>query len=149
MTLNQITKKLTQIGNDHEQINFVFFGDVWERISNGEVTYPALFYNLTGATIIAKQIQYQFSFYFMDRMLMEDTNETEVISDMTLVAQDYIAQLRYPKDYGIVTWTCGDNIPVTYFVESDPDFLAGAKCDITLTLPFLNDRCQVPTNYTY
>ena len=149
MTLNQISSQLTKIGNDHEQINYVYFGDVWERLSNGEVTYPAMFYNLIGATIVAKEIQYQFSFYFMDRMLMEETNETEVLSDMTLVAQDIIAQLRYPQDYGIVTWTCGDNIPVTYYTESDPDLLAGVKCDITLSLPFINDRCQVPSNYTY
>jgi len=149
MTLNQIVNELTKIGNDHEQINFVYFGDVWERLSNGEVTYPAMFFTLIGATIGAKEIDYNFSFYFMDRMLSEETNETEVLSDQTLVAQDFIAQLRYPIDYGIVTWTCGDNIPLTYFTESDPDFLAGVKCDITLNLPFINNRCQVPTNYTY
>lgn len=149
MTLNQIVNELTKIGNDHEQINFVYFGDVWERLSNGEVTYPAMFFTLTGATIGAKDINYNFSFYFMDRMLSEETNETEVLSDQTLVAQDFIAQLRYPQDYGIVTWTCGDSIPMTYFTESDPDFLAGVKCDINLNLPFINNRCQVPTNYTY
>ena len=149
MTLNQIVNELTKIGNDHEQINFVYFGDVWERLSNGEVTYPAMFFTLTGATIGAKEIDFNFSFYFMDRMLSEETNETEVLSDQTLVAQDFIAQLRYPLDYGVVTWTCGDSIPMTYFTESDPDFLAGVKCDIALNLPFINNRCQVPTNYTY
>ena len=69
LTLNQITKQITTLGNDHEQINFVYFGDVWERLSNGEVTYPAMFYTLTGATINAKNITYNFSLYFMDRML--------------------------------------------------------------------------------
>ncbi len=54
LTLNQIVKQITTLGNDHEQINFVYFGDVWERLSNGEVTYPAMFYTLTGATINAK-----------------------------------------------------------------------------------------------
>ena len=77
MTLNQIVKELTKIGNDHEQINYVYFGDVWERISNGEVTYPAMFMTLTGASFGAKDIGYSFSLYFMDRMLMEETNETE------------------------------------------------------------------------
>ena len=42
LTLNQIVKQITTLGNDHEQINFVYFGDVWERLSNGEVTYPAM-----------------------------------------------------------------------------------------------------------
>ena len=99
MTLNQIVTELKKIGNAHEQINFVYFGDVWERLSNGEVTYPAMFYTLTGATMVEKEIQYSFSLYFMDRMLAEETNETEVLSDMTQVGADVIAQLRFPLDY--------------------------------------------------
>ena len=91
LTLNQIVNQITTFGNNHEQIKFVYFGDVWERLSNGEVTYPALFFTLTDAQILAKQIQYNFSIYVMDRMLMEETNETEVLSDMTLIGQDMVA----------------------------------------------------------
>jgi hypothetical protein len=149
MTLNQIVKELTTIGNDHEQINFVYFGDVWERLSNGEVTYPAMFMTLTGASFGAKEIAYSFSLYFMDRMLMEETNETEVLSDMTQVAGDIVAQLRYPEDYGNVTWTLNQNLPITFYTEEDPDLLAGVKLDISLSLPFINNRCQVPSNYNY
>ena len=149
MTLNQIVKELTTIGNAHEQINFVYFGDVWERLSNGEVTYPAMFFTLTGANVAAKEIGYSFSLYFMDRMLSEETNETEVLSDMTQVAGDIVAQLRYPTDYSIVTWTLNQNLPITFYTESDPDYLAGVKLDVTLTVPFINNRCEVPSNYTY
>jgi hypothetical protein len=149
MTLNQIVKELTTIGNDHEQINFVYFGDVWERLSNGEVTYPAMFFTLNGANVAAKEIGYSFSLYFMDRMLMEETNETEVLSDMTQVAGDIVAQLRFPTDYQNVTWTLNQNLPITFYTESDPDLLAGVKLDINLTVPFINNRCEVPSNYTY
>jgi hypothetical protein len=142
MTLNQIVKQITEFGNNHEQIKFVYFGDVWERLSNGEVTYPAMFFNLTDAQILAKQIQYNFSIYVMDRMLMEETNETEVLSDMTLVGQDMVASLR---DH-IYNWIVSDNMSVTFFTESDPDYLAGLKIDFSLTLSSLNDTCQIPTN---
>jgi hypothetical protein len=142
MTLNQIVKQITEFGNNHEQIKFVYFGDVWERLSNGEVTYPAMFFNLNDAQILAKQIQYNFSIYVMDRMLMEETNETEVLSDMTLVGQDMVASLR---DH-IYNWIVSDNMSVTFFTESDPDYLAGLKIDFSLTLSSLNDTCQIPTN---
>ena len=149
MTLNQIVKELTKIGNAHEQINFVYFGDVWERLSNGEVTYPAMFFTLTGANVAAKEIGYSFSLYFMDRMLAEETNETEVLSDMTQVAGDIVAQLRFPTDYQSVNWQLNQNLPLTFYTESDPDYLAGVKLDVTLTVPFINNRCEVPSNYTY
>jgi hypothetical protein len=108
-----------------------------------------MFFTLTGATIGAKEIAYSFSMYFMDRMLIEETNETEVLSDMTQVAGDIVAQLRYPEDYSIVTWTPSQSMPLSFFTESDPDLLAGVKLDTTLTVPFLNDRCQVPSNYEF
>ena len=142
MTINQIVKQITEFGNNHEQIKFVYFGDVWERLSNGEVTYPAMFFTLTDAQILAKQIQYNFSIYCMDRMLMEETNETEVLSDMILVGQDMVASLRDP----IYNWTANDNMSVTFYTESDPDYLAGVKIDFSLTLSSLNDTCQIPTN---
>ena len=142
MTLNQIVKQITAFGNNHEQIKFVYFGDVWERLSNGEVIYPAMFFNLNDAQILAKQIQYNFSIYVMDRMLMEETNETEVLSDMTLVGQDMVASLR---DH-IYNWIVSDNMSVTFYTESDPDYLAGVKIDFSLTLSSLNDTCQIPTN---
>jgi hypothetical protein len=142
MTLNQIVKQITEFGNNHEQIKFVYFGDVWERLSNGEVTYPAMFFNLNDAQILTKQIQYNFSIYCMDRMLMEETNETEVLSDMILVGQDMVASLRDP----IYNWIANDNMSVTFYTESDPDYLAGVKIDFSLTLSSLNDTCQIPTN---
>jgi hypothetical protein len=142
LTLNQIVKQITTFGNNHEQIKFVYFGDVWERLSNGEVTYPAMFFSLIDAQILAKQIQYNFSIYVMDRMLMEETNETEVLSDMTLIGQDMVAKLRSPE----YDWIASDNMTVSFYTESDPDYLAGVKIDFTLTLSSLNDTCQIPTN---
>jgi hypothetical protein len=142
MTLNQIVKQITAFGDNHEQIKFVYFGDVWERLSNGEVTYPAMFFSLIDAQILAKQIQYNFSIYVMDRMLMEETNETEVLSDMTLIGQDMVAKLR---DH-VYNWIASDNMTLSFYTESDPDYLAGVKIDFSLTLSSLNDTCQIPTN---
>jgi len=79
----------------------------------------------------------------MDRMLSEETNETEVLSDMTLIGEDVMAQLRKPTQQ----WVVSDNASITYYTESDPDYLAGIKIDITLTLPSINNRCQVPSTY--
>jgi hypothetical protein len=120
----------------------VYFGDVWERLSNGEVTYPAMFFSLIDAQILAKQIQYNFSIYVMDRMLMEETNETEILSDMTLIGQDMVAKLRSPE----YNWIANDNMTVSFYTESDPDYLAGVKIDFSLTLSSLNDTCQIPEN---
>ena len=62
------------------------------------------------------------------------------MSDQLLTAQDIIAQIRNNDN----EWKVSDSIPMTLFVESEPDVLAGVKADITITLPSINNRCQIP-----
>jgi len=140
MTLNQIVKKITDYGSQHPQINFVLYGDIYDHLSQGEVNYPAMFFNIEDVSISSKQIQYTFGLYFMDRQI-ENTEELEVMSDQILTAQDIIALIRnYANE-----WIVGDSIPMVLFTESEPDVLAGVKASISLVLPSINNRCQIPT----
>lgn len=143
MTLSQIVKEITRIGEEHKQINFVYFGDAWERLSQQEVDYPAMFFILEPSNFSGNRRNMNFSLYFMDRVLSEETNETEVLSDMLEVAADVVAFLKHPKQ----DWTMADTSSLTPFTETEPDLLAGFRMDISLALPLFNDTCQVPTNY--
>lgn len=138
-TLNQIVKKITDYGSQHAQIKFVLYGDVVDHLSQGEVTYPAFFFNMAGVSMLAKEIQYTFSLYFMDRQI-ENTEELEVMSDQIQICQDIIALIRNNTN----EWVVEDNIQMEFFIESEPDVLAGVKADIILTLASINNRCQVP-----
>ena len=71
LTLNQVIKQLTDYGTNHAQINFTYFGEVYNRLSQEDVTYPAMFITLESSNILAKQIEFRFSLYFMDRQLQE------------------------------------------------------------------------------
>lgn len=139
LTLNQLKKQIENYAVNHPQINYVFFGEIYDRLSSGEVVYPAMFFSLETAQILAKQIQYSFSLYFMDRQLQE-TEGLEVMSDMTLIAQDIVAELRNNTN----DWIVGDSITMQYFVEEDPDYIAGVRLDVTFLLSSINNRCQIP-----
>jgi hypothetical protein len=77
-------------------------------------------------------------------MLPEDADETEVLSDRLSVAQDIVAQLTYNNyEFDVV-----GGIPVQFFIEKTSDLLAGVRADIQLELPYLSNRCVVPTTYT-
>lgn len=78
-------------------------------------------------------------------MLQDETNETEVLSDQLLIAQDIISMLRFPK----FDWDIGDSVSLEFYTETQEDYLAGVKADITVIFPMLSDRCQVPTNFNY
>ena len=139
MTLNQIVKQITGYGTSHPQINTVYFGDFADKLDDAEVVYPAMFYDLESGNFLAKQLSFSFSIYLLDRHLVE-TDAQEVLSDMSLVAEDIVARLRTPSN----EWITSDNINVQFFREAEPDYLAGVRLDVTITLPSINNRCQIP-----
>lgn len=145
LTLNQTIKLINDLASSHEQINTVYFGDVWEFLAQADNVYPAMFYSLTGSSISGKQLDLNFSLYFLDRQLQGEENETEVLSDQLLIAQDIVSMMRFPK----FDWEIGDNVTLEFFTEKEEDYLAGVKADVTVSFPMLSDRCQVPTNFNY
>lgn len=145
LTLNQTIKLISDLGSAHEQINTVYFGDVWEFLSQTDNVYPAMFYTLTGSSISGKQLNLDFSLFFLDRQLQDESNENEVLSDQLLIAQDIISMMRYPK----FDWEIGDQVSMEFFTEKEEDYLAGVKADVTISFPMLSDRCQVPTDFNY
>ena len=139
MTLNQIVKQITSYGTSHPQINTVYFGDFADKLDDADVVYPAMFYDLESGNFLAKQLSFSFSIYLLDRHLVE-TDAQEVLSDMSLVAEDIVARLRTPSN----EWITSDNINVQFFREAEPDYLAGVRLDVSITLPSINNRCQIP-----
>jgi hypothetical protein len=145
LTLNQTVKLIKDIALSHDQINTVYFGDVWEFLAQTDNVYPAMFYSLTGSQINGKSLDMSFSLFFLDRQLQDETNETEVLSDQLLIAQDIISMLRFPK----FDWEIGDNVVLEFFTENEKDYLAGVKADVTISFPMLSNRCQIPTDFNY
>jgi len=140
LTLNQIVKSIKDYANNHAQIEYVFFGAIYDRLSKQDVKYPALFIDIESSRILAKQTELTFGLYFLDRQLQE-TEGLEVMSDMMLIAQDIVAQLRN----NVNIWDVSEIIPMNFLTESDPDYLAGAKITLSLTIPNINNRCVIPT----
>jgi hypothetical protein len=139
MTLNNIIQQISSYGTSHPQINTVFFGDFADKLDDADVVYPAMFYDLDNGNFLAKQLSFSFSIYLLDRHLVE-TDAQEVLSDMSLVAEDIVARLRTPSN----EWITSDNINVQFFREAEPDYLAGVRLDVSITLPSINNRCQIP-----
>lgn len=145
-TLNNIVKTITDLGNAHQQIKSVYFGDLVDYLSRGaENIYPSLFFDLTGGNIVEKSVVLNFSLYFFDRVLHEETNETEVLSDMLEVCQDIIAQLRS----NVFEFDEGLSANLTFFTDDNPELLGGVRADISIDIPFLANRCVVPSSYSY
>ena len=146
-SLNQIVDRLRVLSLSHKQLNSFYFGDPHEFTFNGEIEYGACFLELLpGSTSRSTKFKnFSFRAYFLDRVgVSEDTeeNETEVLSDMSSVADDFLAMLRYYED----DWEVSDDSTFTPRTEFLEDMVAGVSVDFQIKVEFLSDRCQVPAD---
>lgn len=149
LTLNQIVSRMKSLALSHKQIRTTYFGDPHEFEYNGDVDYAACFIQqLTGSINRTEHLQkFVFRVYFLDRVgVSEDTegNETEVLSDMSSVAADFVAMLsyfEYEHDMPVEPVSIVESI-----TEVGGDMTAGVFMEVSIGVDYLADRCQVPAD---
>lgn len=144
MTLNQVNDYIQKLGDNHWMIKKTFSGNLIDFMGS-ENLYPAMNFDLVGAEVNGSTLSVDLAIFFMDRVKQDIRNEMEVLSDQLLIAQDIIAQMRYPGNEFVLS----DRVGITFFTDDTPDVLAGVRCDVRLELGYISDRCQVPSDLTY
>jgi hypothetical protein len=146
LTLNELVKKITEIGQGHKMIKTTFYGNAFDFLATTpDARYPAMLFDLDTANFNGQVLNVNMVFFFFDRVLAETTNELDVLNDQLLVASDIVAQLRYQLFDFVTT----NQVPLVFFKEETPDILAGVRASITFEIPFDADRCAVPTSFSY
>lgn len=144
MTLNQLIDHIQELGDKHNIIQKTFRGSIVDFLGT-ENLYPGFCFDLVSAAINGQEQTISLEFWFLDRVAQDQSNEMEVLSDQMQIAQDIIAQMRWPGwEYEL-----GNNINMTFFVENTGDVLAGVRCDVSVNLGYISDRCAVPSTETY
>jgi hypothetical protein len=145
MTLNQILDRIKNIAEAHDQINTYLFGNVDEFLSGVDNTYSGCFLATPIASISNKELTYNFRMFFLDRQDLDNNNLQDVYSDQLQIAQDILAQIRYPKS----PWIVPDTAQFEFFNGSREDYLAGVAMDFQIKVPYLSDRCVIPSSYVF
>jgi hypothetical protein len=143
MTIKEVKSLLNNLAIDHKQINDFGWGDVWELGESKSITYPLMYCTIQSSNVSGKTFNLSLSIIFADLVFEDEKNEDDVISDQMLVCQDIIAQLRSDT----FDFTLNNTVNINFFTERLSDLVAGVQASITLALPYVADRCAVPSNY--
>lgn len=152
MTLNQVIKRIETLALSHKQLNSFFFGDVVNFLTSKGVDYPACFVDMSSAGISKQDRQTTFNlrFWLCDLVNVSENakdNELEVQSDLTSTAEDIIAMLNF-TGYD-ATWDISETSPAQYYTEKFEDLVAALSFDVSISVRFRSDRCQVPSTLTF
>lgn len=141
-TLNQIITQIKTIAEDHAQINTLYFGPPLDILGNQDVNYPLFCVDISDMPVNGKEQSFPFRMWWLDIARADKSNEQEILSDMLLVSNDFLASLDYLSNSE--DWMMDRNVPRQRIKDDTPDGLAGILADVTLKSPITYDKCQVP-----
>lgn len=141
-TLNQLIANIQEIATQHRQINDFKYGNTWEHYASGTTNTPELWCNVDTASVGVASTTFTVSFWLVDSVIRGEIDELERHSDLTLIAEDFIAQLRSPEYGWLVDRTAEQSLQ--YLVEYSPKNLAGITFTINITIKRLDRRCDIP-----
>ena len=142
-TLNQIVKVLNDIADDHYQINSFGYGRISSLPEKEDKDYPVMWCDTKPSQITDKQVGLRFEIAVFDLLTKSESNLQDVLSDTLLIALDVMAQLTSATyvDNFIINKTGS----LQDFVARFGDDVAGWIIDITFNIPFLYDKCALPS----
>ena len=146
-TLNQIISQLQSLALNHKQVKYFYYGNIVEVLNGDEVTYPACFVELQGATVTTDedQTKYQFRIWFCDILNLSEgakNNYLELQSDLVQIAEDMISMMNSTILYPF--WNINSVYPLVFAEEQLKDYVISVSFDVEIGITYLNDRCIVP-----
>lgn len=150
MTLNTIIKRISTIALAHKQVKSFKKGLAQDFFTDHTTLYPAVFLqdNDGGISIGTSTATFNFKILIVDLVhVSEDTknNEQDVHSDTVSVALDLFAQFNHPS---YTDWKISKDNSIQLMVEEDPDMFAGCSVDFSISVPYKQNVCEVPTTIT-
>ena len=141
-SLNQIVKQLSDLQASSVQIGggSFYFGDPWEFGAANKITYPFVGCRLIGSTINGKMFDTSLNLFFCDLVHKDETNETEVLSDMTRAATRYYSNLKTNLEL-LYPATVNTTSSFTPFTERFDDEVSGVEVNIVIQQFFDNSTC--------
>ena len=146
LSLNGIVSLLQYKQQNHAQLSSgtFYFGDPWEFGQNETIKYPFFGARLLENNTLAGNLDTtSIEIFFCDLVHKDESNETEVLSDMKQIALDIYSQLRtdLKDDYKA---NLNDTAQLNPFTEKFNDMVTGWS--ITLNIEQFYDRstCDTP-----
>jgi len=148
LTLNQNIEILKNFTSKHRSLNSYFHEGVNKlSLNNDTPIYPKFESILESLDTTNDIFSVKFKIFISDLVKKDNTNRDIVISDCSLIANDFLYYIRKIVRDGILPgFKCQKDIQLTDYVESGTDEEAGVYFDFTMSGHVGNYSCNLPIN---
>ena len=148
-TFNKILKYIKQYQQQSPRMNSFGYGDIvyYATTNSGTTEYPLVFVTPVGITYDENITTYNLSVIFGDIVNTDMSNEASVVSDMSLEAKRFIAEIKR----GFLEDKIDVELPTLAqpFFERFNDHIGGVVLDINIIVNEYLDACLQFPSYTY
>lgn len=139
MTYYKFLQTIQIIANTHPLINEFGEGDVYEYMNSGSHKYPCLFLTLTNITTDDDGTTYNFTLFYIDRLLDNNINKVNVQSTGVNVIKQVLNKMTESL-YEVQI----NSLDFTPFTEKFADYCGGAFANVSINdaLDIMNDECD-------
>ena len=140
MSLLDLIKKIEEIAKSQQGVHSVFRGDIYENWNKPDVQYISVNVAITNYTqhIIDAYDEYEVYLYCGDRLLQDNSNEYEVLTNTQRVLVNIISILDSDEKIDVV-----DEVQYINFVQSFADYVAGEYVRFNVRVPLDVNNCDL------
>lgn len=148
ITLNAIAQRLEEFATNHFFIKSYSFGSPDDVDLEKFEVFPLMHVVYTGSDYDERTKTFSFEVYVFDRPNREEqmtTHQREVVSDAQMCLEDIVADIAnggnvflFSEDYSVA------NAGITPLIDERSNLLAGALMDLTISVPYQRDACNLP-----
>lgn len=140
MSLLDLIKKIEEIAKSQQGVHSVFRGDIYDNWNKPDVQYISVNVAITNYTqhIIDAYDEYEVYLYCGDRLLQDNSNEYEVLTNTQRVLVNIISILDNDEKIDVV-----DEVQYINFVQSFADYVAGEYVRFNVRVPLDVNNCDL------
>jgi hypothetical protein len=151
LTVNQLKDMFEDFATRHLQLNSFYFGPVDKIGDSEEFVYP-MFGAIPGEVIITSNqgtdvqrgAEFRFTILAADLEKRDDSNETEIRSDMVQILSDFIAECDQHEFFYENNLEITGDLTMTPFTERFSDLVTGYALNFNIRAPFKYLYCDAP-----
>ena len=128
MNYYNLLRTLKSLSLTHSLVNDYAEGDVYEYMNSGMHSYPAVFMTMNNITSDSESTNYNFTMFYIDRLLSDGSNKINVQSIGVQVVKQILSKL-----FDIYPEIEISSTEYTPFTEKFADDCAGVFCQISLS----------------
>lgn len=141
VSYKEIVNQISGVCMSHRQVSNFDYGDFYKKMKGNIYNYPLCFLTDSKSKIVGSEVSLNFTFFVMDKLIHDETNELNVLSNCLDIGLDIIGELQYKSENWFLDYSSIDFSP---FIDNMSDVLGGFMFSFTIKINEAFNSCDAP-----